>query len=263
MKRIASRDNPLYKELRRLAQEPAFGRRQGWALLEGLHPCQEYQQRVAAPRWAVFDADKLGASADLLALWNSVPASQQVVLEGGLLAGLSDIGAAQGAAFVIEPPKPALPARIAGQCVMLDRVQDPGNVGSILRTCAAAGVRTVLLSDQTASAWGSKTLRAGQGAHFALTIHEGVDLLEAVQRLDVPLLTTALDNADNLYGPALPIACAWVFGHEGGGVQPALLAAATRRVRIPQADGVESLNVAAAAAVCLFEQRRQALVREG
>jgi TrmH family RNA methyltransferase len=263
MKRIASRDNPLYKELRRLAQEPAFGRRQGWALLEGLHPCQEYLQRVGAPRWAIFDTDRLGASAELLALWEGVSPAQQVMLDGGILAGLSDIGAAQGVAFVIEPPKPTLPERLVGLCVLLDRVQDPGNVGSILRTCAAAGVATVLLSEQTASAWGTKTLRAGQGAHFALAIYEGVDLIAAVARLDVPLLTTALEDADSLYGPPLPAACAWVFGHEGGGVQPALLAAANRRVRIPQSDGVESLNVAAAAAVCLFEQRRQGLVAQG
>ena len=141
---------------------------------------------------------------------------------------------------------------------VLDGVQDPGNVGTLLRTCAAAGIKRVFLATGTAAAWSSKVLRSGQGAHFAMQIHEHVDLLALLPRLSVPLIATALDGSQDLYDADLPERCAWVFGHEGQGVAGELLAAAALRVRIAhEAGAVESLNVGAAAAICLFEHRRR------
>ncbi|GAA4338129.1 RNA methyltransferase [Pigmentiphaga soli] len=256
MKRIASRDNPLYKELRRLAQG-AHARRQGLALLEGVHLCQAYLQWGGTPRHAVFDAVR-SESGELRALRDAVPPACQAWLEPGLVDGLETVRSGQGVVFVIDTPAPPLPARADENCVLLDRIQDPGNVGSILRSCAAAGVRRVFLSADTAYAWSTKVLRSGQGAHFSLTIHEDVDLLALSARLDVPLLATTLDDAVDLLRADLPPRAAWVFGNEGQGVDPALQRAAALRLRIDQEPAAESLNVAAAAAVCLFEQRRQA-----
>src|SRR5690606_26047913 len=113
-----------------------------------------------------------------------------------------------------------IPARIDENCVLLDRVQDPGNVGSVLRSCAAAGIQRVFLSDETAFAWSPKVLRSAQGAHFSLAIHERVDLQALLARLDVPLAVTTLESAQSLYHADLPSRCAWVFGHEGQGVDP-------------------------------------------
>lgn len=262
MKAIASRSNPFFKQLRALARPGQAVRRDGLVWLEGLHLCQEYLQRVGVPAHAVFDARRLAADSaggELRALAAALPAAHCITLEGDLLEGVSDVAAAQGVGFIVELPQPALPARIDESCVVLDRLQDPGNVGSILRTCAAAGVRHVLLLAGTASAWSPKVLRAGQGAHFALTIYEQLSADEMLARLDVPLLVTALDDASGLYDAALPARAAWVFGHEGQGASPVLLERAALRVHIPQASGVESLNVAAAAAVCLFEHRRRRL----
>ena len=181
------------------------------------------------------------------------------MLDAGLIDALETVPAGQGILFVVPTPTPVLPAGIAENCVLLDRIQDPGNVGSILRSCAAAGIRRVFLSEDTAHAWSPKVLRSGQGAHFSLAIHENVDLLALGDRLDVPMIATALDNADSLHSVLMPAAVAWVFGNEGQGVHPALQSRALRRVYIPQEAAAESLNVAAAAAVCLFEQRRQHL----
>lgn len=263
MKRISSRDNTLLKALRKLAQASQGRKRGGVAVLEGLHLCATYLESVGQPRHAVFDAGRLDhpehCHPELLRLQQGVELDLQVWLEGRLIQDLESVPAGQGVVFVIETPAPAVPERLDGSSVWLDRIQDPGNVGSILRSCAAAGVQQVFLSDTTAFAWSPKVVRSGQGAHFALQIHEQVDLLDLARRLDVPLVVTTLEQSCNLYQTALPAACAWVFGHEGQGVAPALQALADVRLRIPQEPAAESLNVAAAAAVCLFEHRRQRL----
>jgi len=254
MKQIASRDNPQFKQLQRLAQHA--GRRGEPAILEGVHLCQAWLAEAGPPAWAVFDAGRV-QQPELAALLAAVPPRQALLLESPLLRHLETVETGQGVLFVVDPPTPALPARLDEPMVWLDRVQDPGNVGTILRVCAAAGIGRVLLSPGCAAAWSPKVLRGGQGAHFALALHEHADLQACAQRLEIPLAATTLEGAQDLYATRLPPACAWVFGHEGQGVAPALQQAAALRVRIDHAPAVESLNVAVAAALCLFEQRRQ------
>jgi len=142
--------------------------------------------------------------------------------------------------------------------VILDRIQDPGNVGTLLRTCAAAGIKRVFATTGTATLWSPRVLRSGQGAHFALRLHEQIDLSAMIATLEVPLVVTTLTAAQNLFATELPAHCAWVFGNEGQGVDSALIEKASIKVRIEhELQGAESLNVTAAAAICLFEQRRQ------
>lgn len=256
IKQIASRSNPWFKQLRKMARPG--GTREGWIWLEGIHLCEEYLGRVGLPEYAVFDAARVDAD-ELAALRSALPAELCIALETGLLDQVSEVAAAQGVGFLAPLPQPALPARIIEDCVVLDNVQDPGNVGSLMRTCAAAGIRQLVLTPGCAGVWSGKVLRAAQGAHFALDIYEHVATDSLLERLAVPIVVTTLADAEDLYQTALPQPAAWVFGHEGQGVGAALLARAACRIRIPQAAGVESLNVAAAAAVCLFEQRRRRL----
>jgi TrmH family RNA methyltransferase len=140
--------------------------------------------------------------------------------------------------------------------VVLDRLQDAGNVGSILRSAAALGVGQVVALKGTAALWSPKVLRAGMGAHFALRLVESAQA-EALDELAVPLVATSSHALLALDEAALPRPCAWVFGHEGQGVADELLARCALTVRIPQPGGEESLNVAAAAAICLYESVRQ------
>ncbi|ANY16042.1 TrmH family RNA methyltransferase [Bordetella pseudohinzii] len=259
MKFISSRDNPAVKALYRLAEQA--GRRGAPVLLEGVHLCQAWLARHGAPDQAVFDAERL-AHPELADLARRVPEARCLALDARLMRGLGSVEGDQGVAFVVRAPQPELPRQISANCVLLDRIQDPGNVGSLLRTCAAAGIRLAFLATGTAAAWSPKVLRSGQGAHFALEIHEHVDLLALHERLRLPLAVTSLDQSEDLFATALPPALAWVFGHEGQGVDPALQARAGLRLRIPHdAQAVESLNVGAAAAICLFEQRRQSMSR--
>ena len=151
--------------------------------------------------------------------------------------------------FILDLPAPAS-LRPDAATVVLDRVQDAGNVGSILRSASAFGFRQVAAIKGSAALWSPKVLRAGMGAHFALDLIEGL-ALDDLAALQVPLLVTSSHAGDFLHRAALPWPCAWVMGHEGQGVSPALEDRASLRIRIAQPGGEESLNVAAAAAICL------------
>ncbi len=248
VERVTSRDNPLLQGIRRLQAHPAAYRKLGFAWLEGEHLLLAAQARgwplnalVVSDAWAVSSPD----------WWGAVPAPRQVSVPDALFAGLSSLDTPARIGAVIDlPASPPVSAQVF--TVVLDRLQDAGNVGSILRSAAAFGVQQVLALKGTAALWSPKVLRAGMGAHFGLRLVEGLSV-EALGDIGVPLLATS-SHAGHLLGhaalPALP--CGWVFGHEGQGIDEAVLARCQSTWRIPQPGGEESLNVAAAAAVCLY-----------
>lgn len=259
MKQIESKDNATFKQALRIAQ----GRKIGhppllW--LEGVHLAQAWLAAGFAIQTAFFDHSRLLEQAELQAIAAQLPESQCVGLSTALMRQLSQVEQGQGVGLLVQAPQYDDDVHIDQNCIYLDRIQDPGNVGTLLRTMAAAGIKQAYLSPGCAWAWSQKVLRSAQGAHFAIQIHEQVPAAAFIQRLKVPLYATALEQAVSLYAVPFTSQVAWVFGNEGQGVAPALLEAAAQRVFIPQEQQVESLNVAAAAAVCLFEQRRQVLV---
>ena len=251
---VTSRDNPLLLRLRKLARDPAAYRKLGAVWLEGEHLASALRQRGQRPAQAVV-AESAWAQPALreLALW----APKVVLVPDALFEGLSALESPARLGFVIDlPPMPALLPQLAS--VVLDRVQDAGNVGSILRSAAALGVGQVLALQGTAALWSPKVLRAGMGAHFGLRLVEGLQA-DDLRQLQLPLLGTALDVDQLLGAMPLPSPCAWVLGHEGQGMAPAVRALCAQVLRIPQPGGEESLNVAAAAAICLYESMRQGL----
>lgn len=255
--RITSRDNPLLVRVRKLARgaerrhTDAAGQ---MAWLEGEHLCAALRLRGERPAQALV-AESAWA---LPSVRDAVEGLARVaVIPDALFAGLSTLESPAGIGFLW--PVPAPPAvRPDAKSVVLDRLQDPGNVGSVLRTAAAMGFTQVLAMRGTVGLWSPKVLRAGMGAHFGLTLHEGLQPAD-LDALAVPLLGTSLQARAMLQNSALPTPCAWVFGHEGQGVDPGVLARCALQLRIAQPGGEESLNVAAAAAVCLYESCRQAL----
>jgi TrmH family RNA methyltransferase len=253
MKSIASRDNPLVKSLRRLA---AGSRRETSVLLDGVHLCRSWLDLHGQPEHAIFDAARLDRP-DLAALAAEIEPNRAVSFESALMKDLAGVESGQGVVFVVTPPASELPEIIDENCVLLDRIQDPGNVGTLLRASAAAGIKRVLIASGSAAAWSPKVLRSGQGAHFALHIHEQIDPMALLARVRVPVVATALDGASDLYKAELPARCMWIFGHEGQGVAQDLLDRAALKIVIAHEPAVESLNVAMAATLCLFEQRRR------
>lgn len=259
MKYIESRDNPTYKQALRIAQDRKVGN-PPLIWLEGIHLAQAWLEAGYEVEMAFFDSQRLAIEAELQAVATQLSVQQCLGLSAVLMRQLSQVEQGQGVGLLVQAPQYNERALINQSCMYLDRVQDPGNVGTLLRTMAAAGIKQAYLSPGCAWAWSQKVIRSAQGAHFVIQIHEQVPADIFIQRLTIPLYATALEDAVSLYSLRFPPQVAWVFGNEGQGVAPLLLEAAAQRVFIPQEAQVESLNVAAAAAVCLFEQRRQALI---
>lgn len=245
MKLVSSRDNPRLKALRKLARDSSGYRRAGEVWIEGEHLCRAAVARGWAPSQLVVRESAWPRYADLA----DRHGADALVLADALMADLSALESPSPLGMVLVlPPAPALDPATA--TVILDRIQDAGNVGSILRSAAAFGYRQVIALSGTAALWSPKVVRAGMGAHFALNLIEGMHGSQ-LAALTVPLLVTSSHGGQWLHDGGLPSPCAWIFGHEGQGVATDLMARAKLQVRIAQPGGEESLNVAAAAAICL------------
>lgn len=255
MKHITSRDNVLFKALKKQTASAASLRKTGQALLEGVHLCEAWLQAGQEPGTCLLSASAR-THTEVQPLLAQVNEKCIVLLDDGLFENISQLEQGVGLAFLVDVRQPASAANLTRSAVVLDRIQDPGNLGSILRSAAAAGVHQIYCSAQTVYAWSPKVLRAGMGAHFHLEIFEDCDLKVLLQQAKIPVLATSSHVDQTLYERDLRNDIAWVFGNEGSGVS-AELHEAVEWVTIPQPGGLESLNVSAAAAICLFEQVRQ------
>jgi RNA methyltransferase, TrmH family len=258
---ITSRDNPLLKELRKLSSEPTAYRKTGRVWLEGDHLCSAALNRGIQPVVAVFlesfipskshEADAFSASTAIKNIASNN--CKTVIIADKLWQDISGLESPAKMGFVVDLPSSVqVIPNVA--TVILDRLQDAGNVGSILRSAAAFGFKQVIALTGTAALWSPKVLRAGMGAHFGLHLVESASL-DDLSALTIPLVVTSSHQGNFLQNlmqnKALPQTCAWVMGHEGQGVRAELLQQASVSVRIGQPGGEESLNVAAAAAICL------------
>lgn len=256
MKRIDSSANPRYKALRLLVESSRERRMSGKSVLDGAHLVAAYLEHAGQPESIAVSRGGL-ENPEIRALVERIRQAETIVLGDALFKSLSSVATPTGILAVVATPVPASLPRDMDACVMLEDLQDPGNLGSILRTCAAAGVRHVLLSRNAVHAWSPRVLRAGMGAHFALDIHERVDLLAAARQFPGKKIATRRQSPARLFDTDLTERVALLFGNEGAGLSVSLLAAADAVVSIPMPGKAESLNVAAAAAVCLFERVRQ------
>jgi RNA methyltransferase, TrmH family len=255
LKLVTSRENPLFKSLRKLAQSPRERRKAGKALLDGIHLLADYAARIGPPEMLVVSSsgqDKPEIRA-MLAQFSELSA---IVLVDGLFDEIAPVDSPSGILGVVEVAQLPIPTPI-GFAVFIEAVQDPGNLGSILRSAAAAGVEVAYLSSGCADAWSPRVLRGGMGAQFALPVREGADLISLARDFAGDVVVTSLQAQDSLFDIDLTGPVALVVGNEGAGVSRGLQEAATQLVRIPMPRALESLNVAAAAAICLFERVRQ------
>lgn len=242
---ISSRDNSFVKDLRRLSQDSSAYRKQGRVWLEGDHLCRAALARGVQPVTAVFAAS----------FWPQVPAEwadcaeQVIVLSDALFAEISGLESPAKMGYLLAW-SPDAELRAGVPTVVLDRVQDAGNVGSILRSASAFGFQQIVALKGSAALWSQKVLRAGMGAHFGLHLVEAAQP-EQLDLVQLPLVVTSSHQGELIQSTQLPWPCIWAMGHEGQGVGEAVAARAQHHVRIGQPGGEESLNVAAAAAICL------------
>ncbi len=255
---ITSAQNPHIQHIKQLATSSKQRQKSKQTILDGVHLADAYLRSGGTPEQVVVATESLTNPEVSEILFRLNDSLDIIEVPLSLFERVSSLEKGVALLFVIAQPAKEQQGELATDALLLDTVQDPGNVGAMLRTAAAAGVKDVYLSSGSASAWAPKVLRAGMGAHFTLTIHEGVDLQALISQASVPVVATSLEASHSLYEKDLTDPHAWLFGNEGAGVSGELLELCKDdAVIIPQSDGVESLNVAAATAVCLFEQRRQ------
>jgi len=253
IKHITSAENAHYKLLKKIATSARERRKCGQTLLDGVHLLHALADAGGSPIMLVLKAGK-ETDAEIEQCLSRFPDAPRVVFSEALFNSLSPVEHPTGLLGLISTP--AAPKHRRQLCVLLEAIQDPGNLGSLLRTAAATGVDAVYLSKGCAEVWSPKALRAGMGAQFALALYENTDLILIARELK-SLIATSLDAKQSLYDLDLSGPVSFVFGNEGAGLSDELLEAATHRIKIPMPGKVESLNVAAAAAVCLFECVRQ------
>ena len=257
MRQLSSRQNPHFKALKKLVDSGRERRKTGLAVLDGMHLLEAYAGRYGAFE-ALIVSEKGRAQDEIAACLATLGDAASIsLLSDALFAELASVETPSGIMAVVRQPQNFALIDAAIDSVVLDGLQDAGNLGSILRTAAAAGFRQIVLSADCAQAWSPKTLRAAMGAHFQLDIHENVDLVDFLTRYRGLAVATRLGAGESLYELKLKLPVAWVFGNEGQGIRAEVAAAIRQSIEIPMPGATESLNVAAAAAICLFETVRQ------
>lgn len=256
MKFISSRDNLFFKELDKLASSARQRRKTNQALLDGVHLLSAYLATGATPQHLLVTEAGLH-DGEVMALLKQCSATPLTQLDDALFASLSDLKSTSGVLALIDQLQPSIAPSHSHFCVLLEDVQDPGNLGSLLRSAAAAGCDAAFMSAGCADVWSSKVLRAGMGAHFVLSLHQHADLFNVAALFEGTLYATSLHATQRLYDCQLTGNIGFVIGNEGAGLSPDLLKIVPQQLIIPMPGKLESLNVAAAAAVCLFEAARQ------
>jgi len=242
---LTSRDNPKVKRWIRLAGDARYRRTEKRALIEGPHLLAAALQHGVKPI-TVLVTEEGAANAEIAAL---LP-PDAVVLGKGVFRAIVDADTPQGVAaeFAIPDARKA-----TGNTIFLEGIQDPANIGAIVRSAAAFGIGRVVLDRACADAWSPRALRAGAGGHFALAIAETSDLAAEIEAFKGTVACTVPRGGMALAEAPLDRGAAWIFGGEGSGLSDEIIRRADLRVTIPMAAGTESLNVAAAAAICLYE----------
>ncbi|HEY6094458.1 MAG TPA: RNA methyltransferase [Gallionellaceae bacterium] len=255
MKHITSSDNPFYKSLVKLAGSARQRSISGQALLDGTHLLASCLSAGKTPVHVIVTEPALN-DAEIQSLLAKIPSVPLTLLDQSLFAKLSELKSLSGILTLIELPRAGIDAAQSRFCLLLEDIQDPGNLGSMLRSAAAAGCDAVYLSRGCADAWSPRVLRAAMGGHFALSIQEQADLSAVVAAFPGTCYAAALQASSSLFQAALQGRVAFAIGNEGAGLSATLLGACST-ISIPMPGQVESLNAAAAAAICLFEAVRQ------
>jgi TrmH family RNA methyltransferase len=258
IKRISSRDNPFFKSLHRISSSARERREIGQTLLDGPHLLRAFLEAGGKPKHLLVNETAL-QDAEIAALLIACASVPQTQFDDALFAQLSELKTPNGLLALIDIPLDKVEVTHSQFGLLLEDIQDPGNLGSIMRSAAAAGCDAVFLSQGCADAWSPKVLRAGMGGHFVLSITESADLLEVAAKFAGKILAASLLADKSLYDSNLRGKLAFVVGNEGAGLSKPLLDAAQQHFIIPMPGKVESLNAAAATAVCLFEAVRQRL----
>lgn len=253
---LESKDNPKIKHLRGLIEQNSYRKKQGQTVLEGSHLCLAWLEQNRKIN-AIFTTENALKHPDLNDILDQYQGTVFVIGES-LYKDLSTLGTTLACLAIVDLPSSSQALDYQADTLILENVQDPGNVGTLLRSAAAAGIQQIVCIKGSASLWSPRVLRAGMGAHFSLQTFENIQLEEILEQFKIPVYVTSSHRSTSLYAKDLSQPCVWILGNEGQGVSDYALAHA-EAVTIPQPGGQESLNVAIAGSVCFFEMVRQRL----
>ena len=254
---LESKDNPKIKQLRGLIEQSSFRKKNRQTVLEGTHLSIAWlgQKRTIN---SIFTTEVAFAHPDLEKIV-SMYEGNVFILSEALFNDLSTLGTSLACLAIVDLPSSNQALNFKEDTLILDNIQDPGNVGTLLRSAAAAGIEQVVCTKGSASIWSPRVLRAGMGAHFSLQTYENIALEDLLEKFTIPVyVTSSHHQSESLYSKNLRKQCVWILGNEGQGVSDYALKHA-EAVSIPQPGGQESLNVAIAGSVCFFEMVRQRL----
>ncbi len=252
---ITSDKNQTVKLAKALLTQARLRKKYGQTILEGTHLI-DAALRSDYPFIQILVAQSAITHPEVQQILSRLTTDISVLtLSDSLYKNIRSLGAGIDVMAIIKISEPTLPV-ITDDCLILNDVQDSGNVGTLLRTAAAVGINNILCTSATAQAWSPKTLRAGMGAQFALTIYEGLSITDILAKVETPLFATSSHTDTLIYQHDLRAPIAWIMGHEGQGVCDELMQCATP-IALPQPNGQESLNVSIAGALCLYETLRQ------
>lgn len=260
MKKITSCDNALIKELSFLTNKSSERRKRKVVFFEGVHLAEQCFSQKLDIKYFIVREDSIEKKeiSDLCVKFHSNKV-ECIIVSPAVFAKITNLThggdvlvvASYTKLMVLEDEIPL------ESIVLLDSIQDPGNLGTILRTVAASGIKYVFISSGSVDVWSPKVVRAGMGAHLSLNIYDQADLSLILTKFKGKKIVTSLDAAISLYDIDLTGACAFVFGNEGSGVSPHLISLVNSTVIIPMLGKTESLNVSSSVAICLFERVRQ------
>lgn len=260
-KEINSEHNKTLKHLRKISESAKYRRKNHQTIIEGVNLTRSFLDSGRVPALVFFTEPALShLEAREIIEDNKLDGVDKILASESNFSKISDLENGIGVGFLVEIPNNEL-VKIDKKSILLENLQDPGNLGTILRTAVAAGMERVYISNGSVSAWSPKVLRAGMGAHFGLEIYENCELKQVILESNIPVLATSLRAKKTIYQQDLKNV-AWLFGNEGNGVSDELMELSVQPVIIPQSDKIESLNVAASVAICLFEQVRQEMIDE-
>ena len=253
---LESKDNQKIKHLRGLIEQSSFRKKNRQTVLEGTHLSLAWLEQNRSIN-SIFTTEAAYSHPDLEKIV-SLYDGNVFILSEALYNDLSTLGTSLACLAIVDLPSSKQALNFKEDTLILDNIQDPGNVGTLLRSAAAAGIEQVVCTKGSASIWSPRVLRAGMGAHFSLQTYENIALEDLLEKFTIPVYVTSSHQSESLYSKNLRKQCVWILGNEGQGVSDYALKHA-EAVSIPQPGGQESLNVAVAGSICFFEMVRQRL----
>ncbi|MCX8514243.1 MAG: hypothetical protein RL017_679 [Pseudomonadota bacterium] len=257
---INSKENKLVKHIVKLANDAYYRKQQQQFVIYGLHLIEE---ALIYNKLKVLIIDQ-NSKAKYEQLINSLNQVEIIVTSRIIINKLNVLESQIDIIGVAVWKEIEFSDTILNEdCVVLENIQDPGNLGTIFRSCKAFGINNILLSENCVDKLNPKVIRASQGAIYSLNVFSAVDIVDFISKYKHQIIATMPRAEKQIFDTCLRNTTAWIFGNEGNGISNKILNLIKQQVKIPLLNNTESINVAIATGICLYEQHKQRVLING